>query len=447
MRPNKENEDFNRCFNHRRYVNPLTFTKLKLCIVSSGDFFSDYGGGQVYVRNIVDEFCRRQDVSIFVISFCKDQASGTRKYKSIDVFLVNSEQSLRDTLSWTKPDIVHANGEKLLTARLCKERNIPCIVTAHHGGIVCPAGALLNSNDEICRIPADYNHCLKCYLRNTPTGLFWYPLLKRYNQNHYCRIGKTLEKLPTVPFLTPIGRTGLIVTQKIKDWQELAATATHFIAPSDAMAEALRRNGCPASKITVVPHGIPINEYQNSKFKIQNSKFIKFYYVGRINYVKGIHVLLKAFSSIDNPNIELHLIGGAGNKAEQRYQNQLKKKYRKDTRIIWHGKVPSEQMPDIINDFHCLVHPAIYLEVFGLNISEALAQNKYVITTRCGGPEMQIDDRQNGWLVAPNDVNELQNAMKNYCSEKSRSSYIERKPISIVEHVESLISIYERCRH
>lgn len=414
---------------------------MKLCIVSSGDFFSDYGGGQVYVRNIVDEFCRRQDITTIVVSFCKGQVSETRNYKGIDVFLVNSEQAFKDTLLKTKPDIVHANGEKLLTARLCKELNIPCIVTAHHGGLACPAGTLLNTNDEICRIPADYSHCLKCYLRNTPTGLFWHPLLKLYSQKHYCRVGKTLEKLPTVPFLTPIGRTGLIVTQKIKDWQELAATATHFIAPSNAMAETLKRNGCPASKITVIPHGIPINEFQNSQFKIHNSKLIKFYYVGRINYVKGIHVLLKAFSSIDNPNIELHIIGGAGNKAEQRYQNQLKRKYHKYTRIIWHGKVPSEQMPDIIQDFHCLVHPAIYLEVFGLNISEALAQNKYVIATRCGGAEMQIHSDNDGILVRPNDAEALAAALKDYINHPKQT---QTSVLDISEHVTELSNLYKK---
>ena len=417
---------------------------MKLCIVSSGNFFSDYGGGQVYVRNIVDEFCRRQDITTIVVSFCKDQALETRKYKGIDVFLVNSEQSFKDTLLRSKPDIVHANGEKLLTAQLCNELNIPCIVTAHHGGLVCPAGTLLNTNDEICRIPADYSHCLKCYLRNTPTGLFWYPLLKRYSQNHYCRIGKTFEKLPTVPFLTPIGRTGLIVTQKINDWQELADTATHFIAPSDAMADALKRNGCLLSKISVIPHGIPAIEYQNSKSKIQNSKLINFYYVGRINYVKGIHILLAAFSAINEPKTRLHLIGGTGNKSEKRYLKRLKRKYRGNSQIIWHGKMPYDQVAELAKDFHCLIHPAIYLEVFGLDIAEALQAGKYVIATRCGGAEMQIRDASDGLLVEPNNVEMLSNTMKQYIARPLQTTAAVK---SIRQHVDELCTLFQTIHH
>ena len=426
---------------------------MKLTIVASGDFFSDYGGGQVYVRNLVDELVRRRlacenagttddcnTIEVSVISFVKGTNPPARDYKGINIYQVNDQESFRNALQLIRPDIVHANGEKLTTARLCKKLGIPCVVTAHHGGIVCPAGALLNTDDEICRIPADYSHCLKCYLRNTPTGLFWYPLLKQYSQERYSKIGQRLERLPNIPFLSPIGRTGLIVSRKLAEWKELSETATHFIAPSDAMAEALRRNGCPEGKITVIPHGIPIvQSTASSPFSVLRSPIVNFYYVGRINYVKGIHILLKAFSSIENPNIGLHLIGGAGTKAEQRYMNRLKRKYHKDGRIIWYGKVPYDQIQNLTKNFNCLVHPAIYLEVFGLNISEAIAQHKYVIATRCGGPEMQIHNENEGMLVKPNNTEEFKKAIYQFLNNPVLS---DASIISVQQHVSNLIVLY-----
>ena len=442
---------------------------MKLTIVASGDFFSDYGGGQVYVRNLVDELVRRclacenasnaddcNTIETTVISFVKGTNPTARDYKGISIYQVNDEESFRNALQQIRPDIVHANGEKLTTARLCKELCIPCVVTAHHGGLVCPAGTLLNTDDEICRIPADYSHCLKCYLRNTKTGLFWYPLLKQYSQERYNKIGQHLERLPNIPFLSPIGRTGLIVSRKLAEWKELSEAATHFIAPSDAIAEALRRNGCPEDKITVIPHGIPdknitiknqsSREGNTSHISHLTSHIINFYYVGRINYVKGIHILLKAFSAIENPNIILHLIGGAGNKTEHHYMKRLSRQYKRDTRIIWYGKIPSEQLHNTIKDFQCLVHPTICLEIFGLDIAEALVQNKFVIATRCGGAEMQIVEGSNGWLVKPNDTKEMQTAMQRYCSEKPQPSNSKCKPIGIADHVESLMSLYTKCR-
>ena len=420
---------------------------MNICIVSSGDFFSNYGGGQVYVRNLVDELSNRSDVNTSVISFSADCDTEAKEYKGIKVYQVCTEHTFRIALRQIRPDIVHANGEKLTTARLCKELGIPCVVTAHHGGLVCPAGTLLNTDDEICRIPADYSHCLKCYLRNTPTGLFWYPLLKQYSQERYSKIGQRLERLPNIPFLSPIGRTGLIVSRKLAEWKELSETATHFIAPSDAIAEALRRNGCPDCKITVIPHGIPdtgsrlkVHGFNNDKEDLNfQLSTLNFYYVGRINYVKGIHILLKAFSSIENPNIELHLIGGAGNKAEQRYMKQLQKDYYKDSRIVWHGKVPYNQMEELTKEFDCLVHPAIYLEVFGLNIAEALQAGKYVIATRCGGAEMQIHNESEGLLVEPNDAEALTTALKQYISTPQMATTTVE---NIQQHTENLIELY-----
>jgi len=423
---------------------------MNLCIVSSGDFFSDYGGGQVYVRNLVDELVRRHHASendnrdtinVSVISFVANTSPSIKEYKGIEIYQVNDESSFRDALQQIHPNIVHANGEKLLTARLCKELGTHCVVTAHHGGLVCPAGTLLNTDDEICRIPADYTHCLKCYLRNTPTGLFWYPLLKQYSQKRYSKIGQRLERLPNIPFFSPIGRTGLIVSRKLAEWKELSEIATHFIAPSNAIAEALRRNGCQEGKITVIPHGIPIvQSTASSPFSVLRSPIVNFYYVGRINYVKGIHILLKAFSSIDNLDINLHLIGGAGNKAEQRYMKRLQRQYLKDSRIIWHGKVPYDQMSDLIKEFDCLVHPAIYLEVFGLNIAEAMQAGKYVIATQCGGAEMQIHSDSEGLLVEPNNKEALTNAMKQFISHPHISSAIVK---DISQHVEELIKLYQ----
>lgn len=419
---------------------------MKLCIVASDNFFSNYGGGQIYVRNIVDELIRQKeaygiDLSVLSISTTLFHSSETKKYKGIEIVETYPNGNIETILKSINPEIVHAHGEKLLVSKICNKLGIPCIVTAHHGGIVCPAGALLNTKDEICSITADYNHCLKCYLRNTPTGLFWYPLLKRFCQPHFNRIGQRLKRLPFIPFLSPIGETGLIVSQKLNEWQELSEIATHFIAPSYAIAEALQRNCCPKSKITVIPHGIPILEKEKPGIFNSQVSTLKFYYVGRINYIKGLHIMLKAFSEIDNSSVELHIIGDAGNNTELRYMKQLKRKYRKDSRIIWHGKLNHEQMMETISGFHCLVHPTMCLEVFGLNISEALSQQKYVIATRCGGAEMQIHNENNGSLVEPNNVQALKNEMLSFIANPKPSN---SSVIDIETHVQTLYHIYSK---
>lgn len=417
-------------------------------LVSSGDFFGTYGGGQVYVRNLADEYIRQGErFAIISCSIAFTRQPEKRNYKGIAVFQVHPQGAITPLLKALHPNVVHINGEKPLFARLCKELGIRSIVTAHHGGILCPQGAMLNTRDEICHVKANYTDCLHCYLRNIPTGLFWYPLLKHYEQNHYCRIGARLRKRKFVPFLSPIGEAGLSVTEKLNAWQQLREEADTFIAPSYAMAEALTRNGLPKAKVVVIPHGIPLpQEKANNSVPIHP---IQFYYAGRISRVKGIHVLLEAFHraschwralSFDNQLPNLHLIGGTSTKSERLYMRHLQRKYHKDDNIVWHGKFPANQVFNKTRRYDVMLHPAIFLEAFGMNIAEALSLGHWVIATRCGGAEMQIQEGSNGSLVTPNDIVAFQTAIEDYLQHPKQPVSV--SVTSITTHAHTLTNLY-----
>lgn len=420
---------------------------MQILQIASGDFFSTYGGGQVYVKNIVDEMIRQQ-YSLQVVSFVnRDSAIEKKEYKTIDLYEVGNRglNELQALIESIHPDIIHAHSHKAQIVVIGQALNIPVIVTAHHGGIVCPAGALLDCNDRICNTTVSYSHCLACCLRNIRSGKYWYPFMRLLPQKVYKRLGIALEKLPFIPFITPIGQTALSIERKQQEWDTIIEGCTRMIAPCHAIAEAMQRNGLKCEKITILPHGIPLPSTAPGFLPIRERK-IKFFYVGRICYVKGLHVLLKSFSLIDNPHIELHLIGGIGNKAERRYEKKLKRKYAADSRIIWHGKIASEQVFEVIKSYHIAVSVPIYLEVFGLNIAEALAMGKPVLATRCGGAEMQIEDGVNGWLVKPNDVNALTRKIQEISDSFMGYNihYSVDRVIPIDLHVKNLYHIYEK---
>lgn len=423
---------------------------MQILQIASGDFFSTYGGGQVYVKNIVDEMIRRQ-CSVQVVSFVDgDSAIEKKVYKGINLYEVGYRglDQLQSLVKQIGPDIIHAHSHKAQTVEIGRILNIPVIVTAHHGGIVCPAGTLLDSHDRICATTVAHEHCLACCLRNIRSGRHWYPFMRLLPRSVYQKIGVCLSKIPFIPFVTPIGRTALSIEHKRVEWRTIAEGCTRMIAPCIAIAEAMERNGLDKGKVTVLPHGIPMPSLSPGFPAVVNGK-IKFFYVGRICYVKGIHVLLKAFSLLDNPYAELHLIGGTGNKGERRYERALKKLYASDSRIVWHGKIPSDQVFDTIKPFHISVSVPIYLEVFGLNIAEALAMGKPVLATRCGGAEMQIEDGVNGWLVNPNDVEALARKMEDLSNHFTGydTYHSTQRVISIKSHCNSLIKLYETVTH
>ena len=420
---------------------------MKILQIASGDFFSTYGGGQVYVKNIVDEMIR-QSLDVSVLSFVnKDIAIAKLDYKGIwlwEIGKLATNANIEELLLTISPDVIHAHSQKALFTSLGDSLGIPVVITAHHGGILCPAGALMNAEDCICQATLSHKNCLKCCLANIRTGRNWYPVMKLLPKSSYLQLGKILQKLPSIPFITPIGGIAVSIERKINEWQTIRDKATAIIAPSNAIAEAMCRNGLSRDKVTVIPHGIP----KTTQIFAQTPKTdkIRFFYVGRICRVKGVHVLLEAFSSITNSSkAELHIIGGAGNKSEQRYMQSLQQRYQLPN-IVWHGKVPADKVFETIKDYDVMVHPAIYLEVFGLNIAEALAMNKPVLATRCGGAEMQIKEEVNGWLVEPNDVQALRTKMYEIVVQGVTMDVtkLHEKVINIKEHVEDLLQIYEK---
>ena len=138
---------------------------MKILQIASGDFFSTYGGGQVYVKNIVDEMIR-QGLDIAVLSFVeKDIDITEHNYKGIQLWKIGKQattENIEDLLRSISPNIIHAHSQKALFASLGQRLKIPVIVTAHHGGILCPAGTLMNAEECICNKTISHRNCLKC---------------------------------------------------------------------------------------------------------------------------------------------------------------------------------------------------------------------------------------------------------------------------------------------
>lgn len=417
---------------------------MRILHIASGDFFSTYGGGQVYVKNVVDEMIR-QGIDVAVVSMSGRQDGIIQKdYKGIPLFEISSSDLLAIAIEKAAPDIIHAHSLKDNACLIGKRLGIPVVVTSHHGGILCPAGTYLNCKDEICNKKVNHKDCLPCVLRNIRTGLkYWYPVVKHINSKSYLKVGSYLENKPFIPFITPIGKSALFIQNKQKQFSDISQNCNVMIAPCDRIGEAMIINGLDSSKLRVIPHGIPLPKERPDYPPVIDGK-VKFFYVGRICYVKGIHTLLEAFCRVYNPKIELHLIGGAGNKQERRYMSNLKKRYSIDSRIIWHGKIAPEAVFEATSNYHVSSSSA-FLEAFGLNIAEALALGKPVLATRSGGSEMQIHNGENGWLVPSNNPAVLAEKIAYIASHPEILPAMSANchAISISDHCDALMDVYK----
>lgn len=417
---------------------------MRILQIASGDFFSTYGGGQVYVKNIVDEMIA-EGMDVSVVSLKEGISEPTPKdYKGHRLVEIGSPDQLEKAIDIIRPDVIHAHSMKDSACRIGKQKDIPVVVTSHHGGILCPAGTRLDCQDRICHRKVNHKDCLPCVLRNTRTGLkWWYPVMRHLPEQGYLKLGKTLGRMPFIPFVTPVGIAARQIQEKKQQWDEIAEKCYRMVAPCDEIAQAMTQNGLDPDKVKVIPHGIPLPKARPPYPEIKDGK-IKFYYVGRICYVKGIHILLEAFSKVDDPRLELHLIGGAGNKHEARYMADLQKRHQGDKRIIWHGKIAPEAVFEATSNYH-ISSSSAFLEAFGLNIAEALALGKPVLATRCGGGEAQVREGENGWLVPTNDPDAMADKIRQIIAHPEILPEMSRncRATSVREHVAALEKVYK----
>lgn len=435
---------------------------MKILLTGEYKLESSYGGGQVYVRNLIESFLvKKHDVSYMSIAFAdvpslKRLAFDYNGIKEFQIMLpagwlkkINTPsescitEEITNFIKRLNPDVIHSNGWKRFVCLGGKKAGIPCVITAHHGGIVCPVGTLLNADDEICQIPASDDNCLKCCVKEVPGWRLVYPLIKVLPLKFRLSLGPCLRRLPFILFLTPLGTMSYTIQNKMKEIFDIGQNASAIIAPSYSIMNALVRNGIPEKKITNLLHGIPLPKRYPAHSDLMK-RAVNFIYVGRINRIKGIHVMLKAFSDLSPEKYKLHIIGGAYTKLEQRYLKKLLKQY-SAVNAIWHGVKTHDETMQYIAKSDVLIHPTIALEAFGLTVAEALAIGRPVIATRCGGADEQIHDNLNGFLVQPNNPVELTNKINFLLDNPTDiirlTSNIEQV-ISIEEHISDLCEIY-----
>lgn len=439
---------------------------MKILVVGGRELSSVYGGGEVYIRNLVAGLqANCHEVAYLFIKYENVANPGRvwtqdEQVKQLQLSLplawqgfgnpdhyTNRSRFVAEVCREISPDIIHAHAWKQIFSVAAKLVELPCIITAHHGGIVCPAGTLLNAEGAICRVAANEIDCLKCCVRAVPGWKVWHSFLRKVPLGLRLRVGKAIRICPFIPFVTPLGIASCVIRDKCREVSEIALNATAVIAPSPAIADALTRNGVPENKIVLVPHGIPLLERSPLAEGI-GERPVRFIFVGRINYIKGLHVLLKACQWLDEDSYELHIVGSAATKPEKRYLKGLKKVFFSRS-VIWYGAKNRHEILELLASCDLLVHPAIYLEVFGLSIAEALSVGRPVIATRCGGAEIQVRDGENGLLVQPNDPLSLYQAMQRFINDRDLVGIMAQQTgtvTSIESHLRILCNLYQSMR-
>lgn len=430
------------------------------------NYNSTYGGGQVYVKNIVSALYK-VGIDVVVISLYINKGSKKthilqRTIEGVTVLEISipqttqqltgplelSEevcQSLASVIRDIQPDVIHAHGWKSTAAKVAHGLGIPCVITAHHGGLVCPNGLLMNDKEQLCKVPVSQRECLTCALNFVPGGHLWTPIIKAATPKLRKRVGRSLRGKTNIPYTTPAWLVPQGIDHKLQQLEAIRSYASMIIAPSRTISEALLRNGFPEKQIQVMPHGVrPVDRRPiASGFP---GRPLRLGYVGRINYIKGLHLVLHAMKQLSNQDaVEFHVYGEAATRSEKKYQQRLLADA-KNLNVVWHGKIAHDRIDAAYHQMDVLLLTSICTEIYGLTVAEALSAGRPVIASRCGGPEDMIVDGHNGFLVPPNEAEAIAKVIQRFIHNPEllqRLALNTKTPVTLDRHVRELLRLYE----
>jgi glycosyltransferase involved in cell wall biosynthesis len=226
-----------------------------------------------------------------------------------------------------------------------------------------------------------------------------------------------LEAIDADPHRWPHGEAW---AERLRAWAEQAHRL--IVLTDTACDRAAALLGIDAGKCAVVPNGFdperfgpqPVDRvavHRRLGVAIEADTTVLLY-VGRFTEVKRIPLLIEAYERARpgfSRRAPLVIVGGFPNEFEgERPQDAIARTGAHDVHLTgWHDH---KELPEILNASDTLILPSVR-EQFGQVIVEAMACGLPAIAVDAYGPAEIIDHGETGWLVEPDDVVSLTNAL------------------------------------
>ena len=246
-----------------------------------------------------------------------------------------------------------------------------------------------------------------------------------YMPNQYAVFSSKLTRTPIVTHVRlllskrAVSRTFLRISDRI-------------IANSQAVTDRLLANGIAPARLRVIHNSVDLCKYQfspdrRSRFRAQwgvNKETFLVGVFGRICKAKGQDIAIRALARVLEtcPNVQLVVLGSTFIDDSQDFFRELKRLVRQfglEHQVIFTGFL--ENPVDAYSGIDVLMLPSEE-EPFGRVLIEAMAAERPVIATDCGGPREIVADGITGRLVPPKDVDALASAMVEMATQRAMAS-------------------------
>jgi glycosyltransferase involved in cell wall biosynthesis len=301
-------------------------------------------------------------------------------------------------ISANKPDIVHfheiagSNGINVDHLEKAKASGAKIVFTMHLAGNTCRAGTLMLNMKTLCDGEIIITRCAKCSLLH--------------------KTGSTTASLLFGSLGFAFFKAGIDPVQ----WQNKAGTALGFPSQIARLRSKLKRivnacdriipitgwyqnililNGVPSSKLSLITQAIPVKPPQVSYHTKATVLPLRLIFIGRIDPLKGIDLLLDVIKEFREDEIHLDIYGSA---PDYGFMKECLESTANHKNIRWVGILKQENIVPVIEAYDALVLPSMFSEMSPLTIQEAFAAKVPVIGSKVYGIMEQVQDDVNGLL-------------------------------------------------
>lgn len=167
----------------------------------------------------------------------------------------------------------------------------------------------------------------------------------------------------------------------------------------------------------IIHCGVDINRFALKEKRDTDNFSILF--VGRLEPIKGLTVLLKTFKKLIDSNIdcELNIVGEGPMKIPLMETSDV---MGISERVVFSGAVGQDEILDHYDRAHVMVISS-FMEGVPVVLMEAMAKGLAVVSTHVGGVSELIEDGVNGLLVAPASSDSLFHALFHLADNREKS--------------------------
>jgi glycosyltransferase involved in cell wall biosynthesis len=187
----------------------------------------------------------------------------------------------------------------------------------------------------------------------------------------------------------------------------------YFVAISPSVKDIYTKFGVKKQKIRMIPQPVKIDYSKKKATKDSNFNIL---YVGRLEYSKGVDLLLRACKLLNIQNLKIHIVGDG---TEKEALEELSKELQIEKNVIFYGYMKNDELPNIYSNADLFVHPGRWPEPLGRTIIEAMIFGLPLVVSDKGAPKWS--SRGCSLIFKAGDVVDLSEKIQNvYTNNKLR---------------------------